>query len=101
MIVFKVKTVYGLKLLSEETILIRKLKKDIDKNKDREIVPRLETFEFVPVHCKLVNNNYQQSSKTLFTFVPDKKFAQLISITPHSQTMLIRLSDARVASIAK
>ena len=62
--------------------------KDIDQNKDREIVPRLETGEVVLVHCNLVNNSYQQASKVLFTFVPNKQFGQLITITPHSLTML-------------
>ena len=66
--------------------IIRKL--IIDKNKDGEIVPRLETVEVVLVHCNLVNNNYQQASKVLFTFVPNKQFGQLITITPHSPTML-------------
>ena len=51
-------------------------------------MPRLETVEVVLVICNLVNNNYQQASKVLFTFVPNKRFGQLISITPHSLTML-------------
>ena len=38
--------------------------------------------------CNLVNNNYQQASKVLFTFVPNKQFGQLINILPHSVTML-------------
>ena len=63
-------------------------KKVIDKNKDGEIVPRLETVDVVLVHCNLVNNNYQQVSKVLFTFVPNKPFSQLITITPHSPTIL-------------
>ena len=85
-IVFKVKTGYKLELLSEETIqLLGSSKKVIDKNKN---VPRLETVEFVLVHCHLVNNNYQQASKVLFTFVPNKQFGQLITITPHSPIML-------------
>ena len=63
-------------------------KKDIDQNKDGEIVPKLETVEVVLVHCNLVNNNYQQASKILFTFVPNKQFGQLITIAPHSPTML-------------
>ena len=62
--------------------------KVIDKNKDGEIVPRLESVEVVLVHCNLVNNSYQQASKVLFTFVPKKLFGQLITITPHSPTML-------------
>ena len=51
-------------------------------------MPKLETVEVVLVHCNLVNNSYQQASKLLFTFVPNKQFGQLITITPHSATML-------------
>ena len=40
------------------------------------------------MHYNLVNNNYQQASKVLFTFVPNKQFGQLINISPHSLTML-------------
>ena len=68
--------------------LLGSLKKVIDKNKDGEIVPRLETVEAVLVHCNLVNNNYQQASKVFFTFVPNKKFGQLITIIRHSPTVL-------------
>ena len=50
-------------------------------------MPRLETAEVILVHGNLVNNNYQQASKVLFTFVPNKQFGQLITITPHSPTM--------------
>ena len=88
-IVFKIKTGYKLELLTEETMqLLGSLKKVIDQNKDGEIVPRLETVEVVLVHCNLVNNNYQQASKVLFTFVPNKQFGQLITITTHSLAML-------------
>ena len=51
-------------------------------------MPRLETVEVALVHCNLVNNNYQQASKVLFTFVPNKQFGQLITIIPQSLTML-------------
>ena len=51
-------------------------------------MPRLETVEVVLVHCNLVNNSYQQASKVLFSFVPNKQFGQLIATTPHSLTML-------------
>ena len=72
-IVFKVKTRYKLELLSEETMqLLGSSKNVIDKNKDGEVVPRLEAVEVVLGHCNLVNNNYQQASKVLFTFVPNK-----------------------------
>ena len=67
-IVFKIKAGYKLELLSEETMqLLGSSKKVIDKNKDGEILPRLETVEVVLVHCNLVNENYQQASKVLFT----------------------------------
>ena len=88
-IFFKIKTDYKLELFSEETIqLLGSSRKVIDKNKNGELVPRLETVEVVLVHCSLVNNNYQQASKVLFTFVPNKQFGQLITIAPHSPTML-------------
>ena len=48
----------------------------------------LETVEVVLVPCNLVNNNCQQASKVLFTFAPSKQFSQLLTIAPHSPTML-------------
>ena len=88
-IIFKIKTRYKLELLTKETMqLLGSSKKDIDQNKNGEIVPRLVTIEVVLVHCNLVNNSYQQASKVLFTFVPNKLFGQLITITFHSLTML-------------
>ena len=88
-IVFKIKTGYKLKLLSSETMkLLGSTKKDVDQDKDGEDVPKLESVEVVLVHCNLVNNNYQQASKVLFTFVPNKQFGQLINISSHPLTML-------------
>ena len=88
-IVFKIKTGYKLELLSKETMqLLGSSKKGVDQNKDGKNVPKLESVEVVLVYCNLVNNNYQQASKVLFTFVPNKQFLQLITITPHSPTML-------------
>ena len=53
-----------------------------------EDVPKLESVEVVLVHCNLVNNSYQQATKALFTFVPNKQFGQLTTISPHLLTML-------------
>ena len=39
-----------------------------------ENVPKLEILDAVLMHSSVVNNNYQQSSKLLFTFLPDKQF---------------------------
>ena len=63
-------------------------KKDVDKDKDGENVPKLESVEVVSVHCNLVKNDYQHTSKVLFTFIPNKQFGQLISISPHSLMMM-------------
>ena len=68
--------------------LLGSAKKDVAPDKDGEDVPKLESVEVVLVHCNLVNNNYQQESKVLFTFVPNKQLGQLINISPHSLTML-------------
>ena len=89
MIVFKIKTGYKLELLSPETMkLLGSTKKDVDKDKNGEDVPKLESVEVVLIHCNLVNNNYQQTSTLLFTFVPNKQLGQLINIVAHSLTML-------------
>ena len=73
-------------------------KKDIDKDKDGEDAPKLESAEVVLVHCNLVNNSFQQASKVLFTFVPNKQFGQLITISPHLLTML-KTTNAEFQSI--
>ena len=86
---FKIKTGYKLEILSTETMkLLGSTKKDVSQDKDGEDAPKLEYIEVVLVHCNLVNNNYQQASKLLFTFVPNKYFVQLITIAPRSLTML-------------
>ena len=84
-IVSKIKTGYKLELLSKETMkLLGSTKNIIDSDKNSENVTRLENVEVVLAHCNLVNNSYQQYSRVLFTFVPNKQYGQLISISPHS-----------------
>ena len=51
-------------------------------------MPKLESVEVVLKDCNLINNNYQQASKVLFSFVQNKQFGQLITIAPCSLTML-------------
>ena len=63
-------------------------KKDVDKDKGGENVPKLEPVEVVLVYCNLLKNDYQHTSKVFFTFVPKKQFGQLINISPHSLTMI-------------
>ena len=88
-IVLKIKTGYKLELLTPETMrLLGSAKKVIDKDKNGEIVPKLESVEVVLVHCNLVKNDYQHTSKVLFSFVPNKQFGQLINISPNTLTMM-------------
>ena len=88
-IVFTIKSGYKLELLSKETMkLLGSTSSIIDADKNSENVPRLENVEVVLVHCNLVNNSYQQYSRLLFTFVPTKRYGQLISISPHSLVFL-------------
>ena len=88
-IVCKIKTGYKLELLSIETMkLLGSTRDTIDADKNSENVPRLENVEVVLVHCNLVNNSYQQASRVLFTFVPNKQYVDLISISPNSLIFL-------------
>ena len=88
-IIFKIKTGYKLELLTPETMKsLGSTKKAVYKDKDGETVPKLESVEVVLVHCNLVKNDYQQTLKVLFSFVPNKQFGQLINISPHSLTMM-------------
>ena len=76
-ILFKIKNGYELELLTSEiTKLLESTKKVVDKDKNGENVPELEIVEVVLVHCNLIKNDYQHTSKVLFTFVPNKKFGQ-------------------------
>ena len=92
-IVFKIKNSYKLELLTPETMkLLGSSEKVVDKNKNGENVPKLESVEVVLVHCNLVKNDYQHASKVLFSFVQIKKFGQLLSISPHVFTMMNKIN---------
>ena len=45
-------------------------------------MPHLEITELVLVHCNIVNDDYQQDSGVLCTFIPNKSFGQLLGISP-------------------
>ena len=71
-ITFKIKDGYTLELLTPETMkLLGSTKNKITKDKNGENVPHLEITEVVLVHCNMVNNDYQQDSRALYTFVPN------------------------------
>ena len=77
-ITIKIKSGYYLELLTPKTMkLIGSTVSKINKDKNGENVPNLEVAEVVLVHCNLVNNDYQQESRILYTFVPNKTFGSL------------------------
>ena len=60
----------------------------INKEKNAENVPHLEITEVVSVHCNIANNDYQQDSRVLYTFVPNKPFGSLLEISPANYIFL-------------
>ena len=88
-ITFKIKNGYSLELLTKETMkLLRSTENKITKDKNGENVPHLEITEVVLVHCNIVSNDYQQDSRVLYTFVPNKPFGSLLEISPANQIFL-------------
>ena len=67
--------------------LLGSSKSKITKDENGEDVPNLEVVE-VLVHCNLVNNDYQQESRILYTFVPNKTFGSLLEISPKNHVFL-------------
>ena len=60
------------------------LEKEITKDKNSENVPHLGIIEVFLVLCNVVNNVYQQDSRVLYAFVPNKSFGQLLEISPEN-----------------
>ena len=88
-ITFKTKTGYYLELLTPEIMkLLGSTKTRINKDKNGENVPHLETIEVVLIHCNIVNNDYQKDSR-----VPRKSFGQLLGISPKNFTFLKTLNS--------
>ena len=82
-ITFKIKDGYSLELLTPGTMkLLGSTENKITKDKNGENVPHLEITEAVLVHCDIVNNDCQQDSRVLHTFVPNKPFGSLLEISP-------------------
>ena len=86
---FKIKNGYYLELLTPETMkLLGNPESKITKNKNGENVPHLEIVELVLIHCDCVNNNCQQNSRILYTFVPNKPFGSILEISPPNHIFL-------------
>ena len=68
--------------------LIGSTESKITKDKKDKNVPHLEIEELVLIHCNFVNNNYQQNSRILYTFAPNKPFGSLLEISPSNHIFL-------------
>ena len=88
-IIFKIKNGYNLELLTPKTMkLLGSTENKITKDKSGENVPHLKITEVALVHCNIVNNDYQQDSWVLYTFVPSKPFGSLLEISPTNRIFL-------------
>ena len=88
-IILKIKNGYSLELLTPETIkLLGSTTYKIIEDKNGENVPHLEITEVALVHCDIVNNDYRQDSRVLYTFVPNKLFGSLLEISPANHILL-------------
>ena len=84
-LVFKKKDGYKLELQALETIkLFCSTKILIDKTKNVENVLSLEVVEVILVQCNLVDNQYQQKSEVLYTFMPNKYYSYMLNVEPSS-----------------
>ena len=59
-------------------------KSKINNDRNCENVTHLEITKVVLIHWNIVSNDYQQDSRVLYTFVPDKSFGQLLDISPNN-----------------
>ena len=62
--------------------LLGSTKSIVNKDENDENVPNLKITEVVLIRCNIVNNDYQQDSRVLYTFVRNKLFGQLLDISP-------------------
>ena len=68
--------------------LLWNTKNKITKDKNGENIPHLEITEVALVHCNIVNNDHQQDSRVLYTFVPNKPFGSLLEISTTNHIFL-------------
>ena len=88
-ITFKIKNSYSLELLTPEAMkLLGSTKNKITKDKNGQYVPHLEITGVVLLHCDIINNDYLQDSRVLYTFVPNKPFGGLLTISPTNHIFL-------------
>ena len=68
--------------------LLGSTKSKVTKNGNGGNFPYLEITEVVSGHCNIITNSYQEKSRVLHTFVPNKSFGQLLDISPETSIFL-------------
>ena len=68
--------------------LLGSTKVKVTKDKNSKYVPHLEINKVVLMHCNIVNNDYQQDSRTLHAFVSNISFGELLDIPPKNLLIL-------------
>ena len=82
-ITFKMKKGYYLQLLTTETMKLHgSIKSKVTENENGKNVSHLDITEVVLIYRNIVNNDYQQDSRVLYKFLPNKSFDQLLNILP-------------------
>ena len=88
-VTFKIKNGYYLELLTSETMkFLGRTESKITKDENGENFPHLEIVELALIPCNIVIVNYQQNSRILYTFVPNKPFGSLLEIPPPNHIFL-------------
>ena len=62
-------------------------------------MPYLEMADVVFVHCNIVNNDYQQDSRVLYTFVPNKSIGHFLDFLPKIFKFLKRIFNSEFLCI--
>ena len=84
--------------MPETMKLLGSTKSKITIHQNGENVPHLKITEVVLIHCNIANNDYQQNSRVLHTFIPDKLFDQLLDISP-KKFMFLKTFDSEFSYI--
>ena len=93
-ITFRIKHGYSLELLTPETMkLLGSTENKITKDRILRLITHLEITELVLAHCNIINNDYQQDSRALYTFVPNKPFGSLLETSSTNHIFLKHLTE--------
>ena len=88
-ITFKIKTRYYLELLTTEKMkLLGSTENKVTKDNNDGNIPHIEITEVVLVDFNIANNDYQEDSRVLYTFAPNKPFGSLLRISPKNHIFL-------------